>query len=128
MSWSQKSVDCPTKVYSWASPGQTPARLLIPPARDFQFWSVSGSVYISVGQLCLWLPAVWPWTSRCVSLGSLSHKNQRLAREDPRTVLDLSWGYQMGWVVKLNQMRHITCLVQPLAELVLAPARRFRMS
>lgn len=34
----------------------------------------------------------------------------------------------MGWVVKLNQMRYITCLVQPLAELVLAPARRFRMS
>lgn len=34
----------------------------------------------------------------------------------------------MGRVVKLNQMRHITCLVQALAELVLAPARRFRMS
>lgn len=28
----------------------------------------------------------------------------------------------MGWVVKLNQMRHVTCLAQPLAGLVLAPA------
>lgn len=34
----------------------------------------------------------------------------------------------MGWVVKLNQMRHVTFLVQPLAELVLAPAWWFRMS
>lgn len=32
----------------------------------------------------------------------------------------------MGWGFKMNQTRHITCLAQPLAEPVLAPALRFR--
>lgn len=32
----------------------------------------------------------------------------------------------MGWLVKLNQTRHVSCLAQPLAEAMLAPAWWFR--
>lgn len=121
-------VDSHTKAHLLTRQGQTPSQTPHP--------SLPGASTLACLWWCLDISgSALPVITCCVALGKLlplsglqfpQPQQSEAGQQGFKDCSRPGQGYQMGWVVKVNQTQHVTCLARPLAESALAPAWWFR--